>query len=641
MNPSLWPIVKLPSLMDSTRLFALLLASSLLAGCGGMFAYRDGNALVAAGETDLGLARLEEAVRLEPRNPEYRMTLIKQRQQVALGWLQTGNQALQTGRDDDAESAYRNALKYDPGSGLVREALESLNTDRRHRAELAEVAPRLKAGDEQSIANAQAKVRAVLSANPRQKEALILKGKIDALLRTAKATEMRLDAAYRKPISLELRDAPLRSVFDVIAAVSGINFFFDQDIRPDLKTTILARDSTVEDVLRIILSTSQLEQKVLNGNSLLIYPNMPQKQKEYQTLITRTFYIANANVKSVAETLKTIVKIRDMSLDERLGLIFVRDTPEAVRMAERIVNLQDLSDPEVMLEVEILEVKRSRLMELGIQWPNQLSLTPLVPSGSSLTLKQLLHLSSSTTQATIGSAAINAYKQDQDGTLLANPRIRVRNKEKAKILIGDRVPVITTTSTATGFVAESVNYVDVGLKLEVEPNVQLDEEVGIKVNLEVSNLSKEITSKSGTLAYQVGTRGASTTLQLRNGETQILAGLISDEDRQTANKIPGLGDLPLIGRFFGSQKDDGLRSEILLSITPRIVRSIRREDLVVAEFESGTDSSIGANSLRLNPRDNSTQPPVGQPPTATPVAEAPTVLQSQPLEMKGQPGAVR
>lgn len=629
MISSVWPFLKLPRGWGALRLLALLLTSTLLAGCGGMFAYRDGSALIAAGDTDRGLVRLEEAVRLEPRNPEYRMVLINQRQQASLRWLQTGNLARQAGRDDEAESAYRNALKYDSASGLVREALEALNTDRRHRSELAEVEPHLKADNEQSIADVRARIRAVLSENPRQKEALVLKGKVDTMIRTSKAAELRLDVAYRKPISLELRDAPLRSVFDVIASVSGINFFFDQDIRPDLKTTILARNSTVEEVLRVILATSQLEQKVLNGNSLLIYPNTLQKLKEYQTLLTRTFYVANADVKAVADTLKTIVKVRDMSVDERLGLIFVRDTPDAIRMAERIVALQDLSDPEVMLEVEILEVKRSRLMELGIQWPNQLSLAPLVASGSALTLNQLRHLTANTTQATIGAMSINAYKQDQDGTLLANPRIRVKNKEKAKILIGDRVPVITTTSTSTGFIAESVNYLDVGLKLEVEPNVHLDEEVGIKINLEVSNLSKEITSKSGTLAYQVGTRGATTNLRLRNGETQVLAGLINDEDRQTANKIPGLGDLPVVGRLFGSQKDDGQRSEILLSITPRILRSIRREDLSLAEFESGTESSIGAASLRLMTRDEAQVPAA----VVSPAPSTPNPLpQNAPLE---------
>jgi general secretion pathway protein D len=245
-------------------------------------------------------------------------------------------------------------------------------------------------------------------------------------------------------------------------------------------------------------------------------------------------------------------------------------------------------------------MKRSRLLELGINWPAQLSLSPLQIDGAPLVLNDLGNLNRRNLQ--VGgtpSVTANARKEDGDVSILANPRIRVRNKEKAKILIGDRVPVITTTSNVTGFVSESINYLDVGLKLEVEPSIYLDEEVAIKVNLEVSSLVKEIISKSGSQAYQIGTRGASTVLRLKDGETQILAGLISDEDRSTSNKVPGLGEMPVAGRLFGSQKDDTLRSEILLSITPRVVRSIRRPDLQSAEFESGTESNIGARPLQF------------------------------------------
>jgi general secretion pathway protein D len=260
-----------------------------------------------------------------------------------------------------------------------------------------------------------------------------------------------------------------------------------------------------------------------------------------------------------------------------------------------------------MLEVEIIEIKRARLMELGIQWPSQLTLSPLQIGGVPLMMSDLKTIYDTARkgiipeniQAGIGNVVINARKEDQDGNILANPRIRVRNKEKAKVQIGDRVPVITTTSTSTGFVSESVNYVDVGLKLEVEPTIYLDEEVSIKINLEVSNLVREILSKSGTLSYQIGTRGVNTVLRLKDGETQILAGLISDEDRSTANKVPLLGELPIAGRLFGSQKDDSQRSEILLSITPRVVRSIRRPSLLAAEFDSGTENSIGAPTLKL------------------------------------------
>lgn len=579
----------------------ILASLLLLSGCGGMLAYREGTNLIDEDRAEAGLQKLEEAVRKEPRNAEYRLALANHRSAQVAKWIGVAEHAKREGRPSDAENAYLKALSFDAGATVARQGLDALVIERRHQGILAEANARFRQGGDAAQADALARVRSVLAENPHQKEALALKAQIEKTARAARPADAKLAEAYRKSISLQFRDAPVRSVFEAIALESGLNFFFDQDIRPDQRVTILSRNTSVEDAIRLILTTSQLEQKVLNANSLLIYPNTQQKQKDYQTLVVRTFYVANADVKSVATTLKTIVRIRDMVVDERLGLIIARDTPEAIRMAERIVALQDLSDPEVMLEVEIMEVKRSRLMELGIHWPGQLSLAPLQTDGAPLTLKQLRNINSETTQATIGSVKINASKQDQDGTLLANPRIRVRNKEKAKVLIGDRVPVITTTSTSTGFVAESVNYLDVGLKLEVEPNVHLDEEVAIKIGLEVSSLTKEITSKAGTLAYQVGTRGANTVLRLRDGETQVLAGLINDEDRSTANKLPGLGDLPILGRLFGSQKDDGQRSELLLSITPRILRSIRRQDLSMAEFESGTESSMGAPALQLNP----------------------------------------
>jgi len=202
--------------------------------------------------------------------------------------------------------------------------------------------------------------------------------------------------------------------------------------------------------------------------------------------------------------------------------------------------------------------------------------------------------------ASLNNLVVNAKKQDSDSNILANPRIRVRNKEKAKIMIGDRVPVITTTSTATGFVSESVSYVDVGLKLEVEPTIYLDHEVAIKVNLEVSSIVKEITSNAGTLSYQIGTRNASTALKLKDGEMQILGGLIQNQDTHSSNKIPGLGDFPMLGRLFGSDQGNTQKTEIVLAITPHMIRTVHRPMLSNAEFESGTESSLGSASLSIS-----------------------------------------
>jgi general secretion pathway protein D len=588
-----------PSLARAVLVLAMALVALSLTACGASQAYREGTTLLAEGKTEQGLAKLEESVKLDPKNPEYRIGLANRRASIVNRLVLAGEAARRDGRLSEGEKAYRQVLAIDAENAMARQGLAELVTARRHRLVLAEAEALLKKGGAADLADALEKLRPVLAESPKHKEAMNLKARVEEARAKDARTEMKLATQYRQPISLEFREAPLRSVLEVVAKVSGLNFYYDKDIRPDLKATVFAKNTTTEDAIRLLLVTNQLEQKILNENSVLIYPSTPQKLKEYQTLAVRSFYLTNADVKAVSNSIKTIVKTKDMVVDERLGIIIMRDTPEAIRIAERIIALQDLGDSEVMLEVEIMEVKRSRLMELGIQWPGQLALSPLQIGNMPLTLDELRHLNSSSIQATLGNAVIKANKEDQSGNILANPRIRVRNKDKAKIQIGDRVPVITTTSTSTGFVSESVSYVDVGLKLEVEPNIYLDDEVAIKINLEVSNLVREIVSRSGTLAYQIGTRGASTVLRLKDGETQILAGLISDEDRSTANKLPLMGDLPVAGRLFGAQKDDTQRTEILLSITPHVVRTIGRPDMLDAEFESGTESSIGTPALRL------------------------------------------
>lgn len=580
---------------------AVWMLAASMAGCALLApdAYQSGQALMDQGQTLAGLAKLEEAVQQEPRRPQYRITLATRRAAAIQQLLSRGQAALNEGRLSEAEESFRTLLLIEPEHVMARQGQAAIVQERRQRVLLAEVDALLKKGHAADLPQAQDKLRTVLSESPQHKLALALKARLQDELAKQPRPGQRLAAVFQKPITLEFRDAPLKAVFDVIAKVSGLNFFFDREIRPDLKATILAKNTSIEDAIRLLLVTNQLEQKVLGDNAILIYPNTPAKLKDYQALTVRSFYLANADVKAVSNTIKTLLKTKDMVIDERLGIIMLRDTPEVIRMAERIVALQDLRDPEVMLEVEVMEVKRSRLLELGVQWPSQLGLAPLKGSSGSVTLADLNNLNGASIQATLGSTLINARKEDQNGNILANPRIRVRNKEKAKVLIGDRVPVITTTSTSTGFVSESVNYVDVGIKLDVEPNIYLDDEVAIKVNLEVSSLVREVLSKSGSLSYQIGTRGANTVLRLKDGETQILAGLISDEDRTTANKVPLLGELPILGRLFGSQKDDTQRTEILLSITPRVVRSLSRPELMQAEFESGTETSIGADPLLL------------------------------------------
>ena len=603
------------------RWLAVLQLCVLVAACTTepMRMYADGQRMLELGQTEEGLTLLEMASRSQPRDVEMRTTYMRQRELAVIRLAETADRDRMLGNFAAAEAAYGRILRIDPENARAKAGLAALGADQRMRRQVAGAEEKLKSGD---VASAEAIVRGILSENPALPEARALQRRIaDRLAASPPHAVPTLKPASTKPITLEFRDAPIRSVFELISRTAGINFVFDKDVSPAIRVTIFVRNSTIEDAVKLLLVTNQLERKVINENSVLIYPNTPAKVKEYQELVVRSFYLGNADVKQTQTMIKSLVRTRDMFIDEKLNLLIIRDTPEAVRMAEKLIAAQDLAEPEVMLELEVLEVKKSKLRELGVQFPNQFTVLNIVPAPTittatggvviqsnnatttttQLTLANLLGLPAAGQVGVSPNPAVNLRNESSDVNLLANPRIRVKNREKARIHIGDRVPVITTTSTANVGVSQSVNYLDVGLKLDVEPVVQLNDEVTMRVGLEVSNIVREITNSSGTLTYQIGTRVATTALRLANGETQVLAGLINDEDRNAASKVPWLGDLPLIGRLFSTRRTDATKTEIVLLITPRVLRNVVRPDIAAAEFPGGTDAAPGAPPLRIAP----------------------------------------
>lgn len=568
----------------------------LLAACANPV--KESDQLIREGKLKEGVTRMEEAVRESPENIAYRAALFRNREVAVNDMLVRAYDLRETGKLEEAESLYREVLALHPYNAMATAGLDSIATMRRQDALIADARKLVNEGKPEE---AKAKLRTVLIQTPSHSAARELFKSLEGTDGQAQA-QVALAKVYQKPVSLEFRDAPLSLVFNAITQQTQLNFVFDKEVRPDLKATISVRNTPMQEAFKLILAANQLDKKVLNGNTILIYPNQAAKQKDYQELIVKTIYLGNADAKITMNMIKTMLKTRDVFVDEQLNMLVMRDTPEVIRMAEKLIAAQDKPQPEVMLDVEVLEIKRTRLTELGILYPSSVkaSVLPSGGSGSSLLASDLHRLSSRDIAISDLSAKLNILKTDGDVNLLANPRIRVKNREKAKIHIGDRVPVITTTSSPTVGVSESVNYLDVGLKLDVEPNVFLQDEVGIKVALEVSNIVDTITNtETGTRTYQVGTRNAATVLRLRNGETQVLAGLISDEDRKNANKIPGLGDLPLVGRLFSNHKDDRIKTEIVLLITPHIVRNLEQPDPEISEFLSGTENTLGAPPLQL------------------------------------------
>src|SRR6266403_1593700 len=541
---------------------AMLAAVGLLAACAVSRQHAEGLQAMAAGDRERGLAALEAASNAEPTNSQYRMDYLPQLRFTANSQLAQADEARRPRQYEAARQLYLNTLKIDAGTDRALRGLSNIEMDQRHNALLAEAEKLLAAHD---LAGAREKAHAVHQENGERSDAKALATRIADEMdkaEAARAAQVAAGSGMKKPVSPQVRDANLGMVFEALSRTTGLNVIFDRDVRNDVKTTIFVHDASVQDTVDMILLQSQLDKKELNANTLFIYPATAAKQKEYQDLKVRVFQLSSADGKTVQNVLKTVLKVTDMSLDEKTNTLVVRGTADVISVAEKIVAAQENPDPEVMLEVEVLEVNRDRLRDLGIEWPSTFGLsTPNVN-----TLHDLGHIPLNKLLVSPGTfgATANFKLSDNDANVLAAPRIRTRDNQKAKIVIGQKLPVVSSTitpSTGTPVGSNNVTYLDVGIKLEVKPHVYLE----------------------------------------GDGETQILGGLIQDNETLAANKVPGLGEFPLLDRLFGSNRHEDTKTEIVLSITPHILRAPTVADARERNLFSGTESAVREMPLRLDP----------------------------------------
>ncbi len=563
-----------------------------LVGCANP-ALRQADDLVAARQPAQALAVVETALEKAPDDLALRAAKQRLRERAATQVLQQIDALRASSRLPDAGPLVARLQSLEPQhprlSGLQLEQVRA----RRHEAALAAARKALAEG---RATDAENHLRDVLAEAPGHPGLRVLQGRLSEL--QSRETEgVVMGPAFQQPVTLEFRDAPLRSVFEALSRSANVNFVFDREVRSDIRVTVFLRNTTLDDAMRVILGTNQLDRKLLNADTVLVFPATTAKQREHQELITRALYLANADVKQAQALARTIAKVRDVFIDERLNMMVIRDTPEVVRMVERLVASIDLAEPEVMLDVEVMEVASDQLDALGVQWPEEVSFgLPGVAGPIEWSQRGSF-------RASLANPAVLATLRGTAGSanLLANPKIRVRNREKARVHIGEKLPIFTTTSTANVGVSASVSYLDIGLKLDVEPVIGLDNDVTIRVAMEVSNLLRQVPGPAGSLAYQVGTRVTSTSLRLADGETQVISGLINDEDRRSSAGVPGLATLPVVGALFGLNSTTRNKTEVVLLITPRILRVLNLPDAAITRMPGGTDASPGAFSTQIRP----------------------------------------
>ena len=597
--------MKMRFLATSYRLFAIC---CIVAACT-MPEVKQGEQLAAKGDWDGAVAAYRSALKKKPFDEDVKQRLDQAKTRAADQHYAEGRQHLKENRLAEAVQAFKQALSLDPSRSEHQTAVSDAfrlkeARDRLHAAEKFQTLGRL---DEALAAYEQA-----VQLDPDLTKAL--EG-ITAI--AAQQAEQQIGSATQ-PITLRFQNAKLKEVFEILARSGGLNVLLDKEVKDD-PITIFIKDTPFADALNLILSTNGLFAKRVGPDTLLISPNTKPKHDQYQDLMIRTFYFSNAKAKDMVNLVRTMLESKRVYVNEPINALVVRDTPDKLKLAERIILANDRQDAEVELDLEVLEVNRTKNLKFGFTFGKQAGAAGVPPGSTSgvtggnqtFTYQQLMNFGPASYVFSIPtSVLIDFFKQDSDSKTLASPKLRVINGKQASINIGDKQPILLSTTNvlpgqaATGAVpttstVTSIEFKDTGIKLTVEPVIHLNDELTLKLKVEVTRLGDLVTLQANPLIQQFrfGTRMAETTLNMKHDESVVLAGLIQDEERKSRVSVPILGDIPVLGHLFSSTTTDTITTEVILTITPRIVRNVNVPPVETQAFWSGTEAHYSTTPL--------------------------------------------
>ncbi len=598
----------------------LMLAPLFFSGCSaGRTSFSKAQKLEREGNLDGALVKYAEVSAANPEVGEYRVRLMSATDAAAKAHFKKGNAFFALKNYDDALREYQTAYAIDPTQVQSRLQGELALRLRNARTYLLEGTEFEKSHKPREAMIAYQHALEFEPANKQAKESL---AKL-VVNKQQKLEGYELNLKSTKPITLKFKDAKLKEVFNILSQLSGINFVFDDAVK-DVSVSLFLENATFQQAMEIITGVQKLGRKVLNESTILIYPKTPDKIKQYDELFLQTFYLNKLDAKKAVNLIRTMLQVKKIYVNEELNALVIRDTPEVIEVARKILEANDVPDAEVLLDVEVFELSKQDAETFGfllskyaitaaVTTPQSSGASFLVDSLSSVTTTPAAGTTAATPAQpsnllnffaykgyngylTVPNATFNFGKTLSNSETLSNPKIRVKNREKAKFNVGTRVPITTTSSPTGGGVSVNVQYVDVGVKVNAEPTIQLNNEVSIKLGLEVSSILQRDTigTDQATTVVTIGTRNLDTVLSLKDGETSIIGGLLQRTKTDSKSKVFLLGDIPVLGQLFTNTNDSGSKNELLLAITPRIVRGVTVPDNDVAAFWSGREDEPSA-----------------------------------------------
>jgi general secretion pathway protein D len=570
-------------------------------------------AQLAESEQDFDRAVVEytKLVRARPNDKNARASLEQVRIRAAQAHFATARRLASLGKFEEALMEYQLAAELNPSSGLIQDEMRTVRTQLRAKVALA----------------ADGKT---------QLETLVARSLQAPLPGESLPEDVTL------PDTLMFRDASARVIYLAIGQYADMNVVFDPTFR-DQNITVDLRKTSLSEALDTVSSATRNFWRSSGQRTVAIVPDTPAKRREYEEEVVQTFYLSNADLKETIDILRIVVDARRIAPLTANNAITIKDTPDRISAAGRIISAIDKARPEVIIDVELLEVDRTRMREYGLQFasPGSSGISGQADvNRDEFTLRDLRNLTQSDVLLTgLPGLYYRLLKTDSATRILANPSLRTSEGVAAQANFGERVPVPVTTFApiAAGGVQTqpitSFNYENIGVNIDITPRTHHDDDVSLAIKIQVSSISG--TGFGGLPTF--GNRAISTVIRLKDGETNMLAGLIRDDERRVMGGIPGLSDLPVIGPLFANNRRESQETDIILTLTPRIVRvlNLRAEDLT--PFRVGRDSGSPIIDVPLpapvrppGDPDDAPAPPPAPAPTARPIFPVPPVKPPPP-----------
>ena len=582
--------------------YALIWILALVAGACATLSndYKQGVVAEMNQRYDQAVRYYQQATLGHPNDAVYRLALVRARSSASLFYLHAARSLVAQNKRKEAELDYKKALFYDPLNRAAADELRAL------------IAPPPKA-EKNGPEKLEGPVR--------------LKGSGEAL-----------NLSFRNEVSL-------RSIFQTLGRVATVNFLYDDTFRD----TNLAIDLTGKDLqqaVNFLCVASKNFSRTIDEKTVIIVPDNVQKRMQYELNAIKTFYLSNIDASDVqmrlTQMVKTMYKVPSIQVDKNLNSVTIRDTPQAVALAEKLLRLWDKAKGEVVIDIEIMEVNRIRMKKLGIDLSKGILGIRFNPADDSMTDDGYFPLNGidlgnlANYQITVPTAIAQFLGTDSDTKIVAQPRIRGLSGEKMEYIVGQKVPIVNSSFAAIaagGLQTQPIvqyTLTDIGITIKMTPRIHLEGEVTLEIELQISSIAGEGIAGIPIIAN----REIKNTVRLKDGETNLLAGLLRDEERKSVGGIVGLKDLPILGSLFSASQKTIEQTDVILTITPHIIRSIQITDEDMKPLWVDPDNLSGVTGAGGALRDAREEAAVAEEPPAQPDEGAGSVVYLSPASFE-------